>query len=129
MPLHVCNGAALACTFGLAPGMLTVLPLERVLTGGQPAATVMDHQPLVNVSPFGLCASPANPLVIAATAAALGVLTPQPCVPMTVAPWVPGAPTVLLGGKPALDDTCRLTCLWGGVVQATFAGQLTQRIP
>ena len=82
MPLHVCNGATLACTFGLAPGTLTVPPLERVLTGGQPAATVMDHRPLVNVSPFGLCASPANPQVIAATAAALGVLTPQPCVPM-----------------------------------------------
>ena len=129
MPLHVCNGATLACTFGLAPGTLTVPPLERVLTGGQPAATVMDHRPQVNVSPFGLCASPANPQVIAATAAALGVLTPQPCVPMTLAPWMPGAPTVLLGGKPALDDTCRLACLWGGVVQTTFAGQLTQRIP
>jgi hypothetical protein len=129
MPQHVCNGATLTCSFGLAPGSLVVLPVERVLTSSQPAATIMDHQPLVNILPFGMCASPANPQVIAATAAALGVLTPQPCIPMTMAPWVPGAPTVLTGNKPSLDNTCQCMCLWGGMVQVAVPGQFTEIIP
>lgn len=129
MPIQVCNGATLACTCGLAPGSLAVLPLRRVLTSGQPAATVMDHQPFVNVQPFGLCISPANPAVAAATAAALGVLTPQPCLPVTPAPWVPGAPTVLVGGEPALDNGGTLNCIWGGVVSVVVPGQVTHLVP
>ena len=129
MPQHVCNGAVLMCSFGVAPSTLTVLPVDRVMTSGQPAATIMDYQPLVNDQPFGMCISPANPAVAAATAAAFGVLTPMPCIPVTVAPWVPGAPTVLLGGKPALDNTCQLMCMWGGVIQVTVPGQFTEQIP
>ncbi|MDD5321420.1 MAG: DUF4280 domain-containing protein [Methylococcales bacterium] len=129
MPQHVCNGAGLMCSFGLAPGQLTVLPVNRVMTSSQPAATIMDHQPLVNIAPFGACVSLANPMVAAATAAALGVLTPQPCIPVTVTPWVPGAPTVLLGNQPSLDNTCKLTCLWGGLIQVTVPGQFTELIP
>jgi hypothetical protein len=129
MPQHVCNGATLTCSFGLTPGTLAVLPLARVLTGSQPAATVMDHQPMVNVLPFGMCTSPANPMVAAATTAALGVLTPQPCIPLTVTPWVPGAPTVLTGGRPSLDSRCSLMCQWGGVIQVAVPGQFTELIP
>jgi len=129
MPQHVCNGATLGCTFGLAPATLVVLPVDRVLTSSQPAATVMDHQPMVNVLPFGMCTSLANPMVAAATSAALGVLTPQPCIPMTMSPWVPGAPTVLTGKKPSLDNTCSLMCLWGGVIQVRVPGQFTELIP
>lgn len=129
MPQHVCNGATLMCSFGMAPAQLVVLPVDRVLTSSQPAGTIMDHQPMVNIMPFGMCMSPANPMVAAATAAALGVLTPQPCIPMTVAPWVPGAPTVLTGNKPSLDNTCQLMCTWGGVIQVTVPGQFTELIP
>ena len=129
MPQHVCNGATLSCTFGLMPGQLVVLPVERVLTSNQPAATIMDHQPLVNIMSFGMCTSPANPMVAAATAAALGVLTPQPCIPMTVSPWLPGAVTVLTGNKPSLDNTCQCMCLWGGVVTVVVPGQVTELIP
>jgi hypothetical protein len=129
MPQHVCNGATLMCSFGLMPGTLTVLPVERVMTSNQPAATIMDHQPLVNVGTFGMCISPANPAVAAATAAALGVLTPQPCVPMTMSPWVPGASTVLTGNKPSLDNTCQCLCTWGGLIQVTVPGQFTELIP
>ena len=111
MPQHVCNGATLMCSFGLAPSQLTVRPVERVMTSSQPAATIMDHQPMVNIAPFGMCASPTNPAVIAATAAAGGVLTPQDCIPVTISPWEPGAPTVLLGKKPSLDNTSQLMCL------------------
>lgn len=129
MPQHVCNGAVLTCSFGMAPSTLTVLPVERVMTSGQPAATIMDHQPMLNIAPFGMCMSLANPMVAAATTAALGVLTPQPCIPMTMMPWVPGVPTVTLGHKPALDNTCQLMCLWAGIIQVTVPGQVTETIP
>lgn len=129
MPQHVCNGATLRCSFGLAPGQLTVLPINRVMTSSQPAATIMDYKPMVNIAPFGACISIANPAVAAATAAAWGVLTPQPCIPVTVSPWVPGAATVLLGNQPSLDNTCTLNCMWGGVIQVAVPGKFTELIP
>jgi hypothetical protein len=129
MPQHVCNGATLRCSFGLAPGQLIVLPINRVMTSSQPAATIMDYKPMVNIAPFGACMSIANPAVAAATAAAWGVLTPQPCIPVTMVPWVPGATTVLLGNQPSLDNTCTLNCLWGGIIQVAVPGQFTELIP
>jgi hypothetical protein len=129
MPQHVCNGATMMCSFGVAPSQLSVLPVNRVNTSNQPAATIMDHQPMVNIAPFGMCVSLANPAVAAATSAALGVLTPQPCMPVTISPWVPGATTVLLGNQPALDNTCTLNCIWGGVIQLVTPGQFTELIP
>jgi len=129
MPQHVCNGATMMCSFGVAPSQLSVLPVNRVNTSNQPAATIMDHQPMVNIAPFGMCVSLANPAVAAATSAALGVLTPQPCMPVTISPWVPGATTVLLGNQPALDNTCTLNCIWGGVIRLVTPGQFTELIP
>ena len=91
MPMHVCNGATMICSFGAAPSTLIVLPVNQVMTSSQPAATIMDHVPMVNIAPFGMCLSVANPTVAAATSAALGVLTPMPCIPNTPAPWTPPA--------------------------------------
>jgi hypothetical protein len=127
--MHVCNGAMLMCTFGLAPSSLVVLPTNRTLTSNQPAATIMDHAPMVNIMPFGMCTSPANPTVASATAAALGVLTPMPCVPNTTAPWIVGAPTVQEGYFPTLDNTNQLMCIWGGVITVSVPGQVTEMIP
>jgi hypothetical protein len=123
MGLQVCMGASLACSFGVAPSTLTVLPVNRVLSG-TPAANVLDHLPLVNVLPFGMCSSPSNPVVAAATAAAFGVLTPMPCVPATASPWRPGSTTALLGGAPALAHDSKLLCTWGGVIQVVAPGQV-----
>jgi hypothetical protein len=129
MPNQVCMGAMLKCSMGLAPSSLVVLPVNRVMTSNVPAANIMDNKPMVNIMPFGMCQSPANPTVAAATAAALGVLTPMPCVPNTPAPWAPGAPTVLIANQPALDDTSKLMCIWAGVIEVTYAGQATHQIP
>jgi len=128
MAMQVCMGAMLQCSFGVAPSALVVLPQNRVLTGS-PAANIMDNKPMVNILPFGMCTSIANPTVAAATTAALGVLTPMPCVPVTPAPWVPGALTVLLAGMPALDNQSKLMCTWGGVIQITSPGEFTVAIP
>jgi Domain of unknown function (DUF4280) len=129
MPQQVCMGAMMTCTFGAAPSSLVVLPTNKVLTGQVPDANIMDHIPMTNIMPFGTCMSLANPTVAAATAAALGVLTPMPCIPNTPAPWVPGAPTVLLGNMPTLDNTCQLMCMWAGVIMFTNAGQETVMVP
>ncbi len=129
MPMQVCMGAQMMCTFGLAPSALVVLPVNRVMTNQVPDANIMDHIPLVNIMPFGMCISPANPAVAAATAAALGVLTPMPCIPNTPSPWVPGAPTVLLGNQPTLDNTSKLFCMWGGVITFVTPGEFTVMVP
>src|SRR3546814_973338 len=84
----------------------------------------MDHVPMLNIMPFGMCTSLANPTVASATSAAMGVLTPMPCIPATTSPWVPGAPTVLEGNLPTLDNTCKFMCLWGGVVTVAYPGQV-----
>lgn len=124
----VCMGAMLKCSFGMAPGTLMVLPANRVMTG-VPAANIMDNKPMMNILPFGMCQSPANPMVAAATAAALGVLTPMPCIPMTMAPWVVGAPTVLIGNMPALNNSSKLICTWGGIIEISMAGQMQTNVP
>ena len=129
MALQVVMGAQLQCSFGAAPSAMVVLPTNRTMAGGVPAATIMDHVPLMNIMPFGMCQSPANPMVAAATAAALGVLTPMPCIPATAAPWVPGAPTALIAGMPALDNNCKLMCNWAGVIQVVSPGETTVMIP
>ena len=129
MPLQVCNGALLGCTMGITPSVFVVTPEKMVNTSFQPAANIMDHISMKNIMPFGMCMSPANPQVAAATAAALGVLTPQPCIPATPAPWVPGSPTVLLKNFPALNNTSILNCMWAGVIAVQFPGQTTHFIP
>ena len=128
MAIQVCAGALLGCSFGVAPAPLNVLPVNRGLNG-MPVATIMDHLPIVNIPSFGMCSSVANPMVIAATAAALGVQTPMPCIPFTVTPWAPGAPTVFIAGIAALDNSSKLNCTWGGIITVSNPGQEIMLIP
>jgi hypothetical protein len=76
-----------------------------------------------------MCTSIANPTVASATAAALGVLTPMPCVPVPAGPWAPGSPTVLIGGVPALNNTSKLICAWAGVISIINPGQVNVQVP
>ena len=84
----------------------------------------MDFTPMVNIMPFGMCNTPSNPTVAAATAAAMGVLTPMPCIPAITTPWMPGNPMVLVQGQPALTRMCRNMCMWGGQISFTTDGQM-----
>ena len=129
MAMQVCMGAVMMCSFGAAPSSLVVLPINRTFTDQVPDANIMDHIPMVNIMPFGMCTTVSNPEVAAATAAALGVLTPMPCIPVTPAPWVPGAPTVLLGNQPTLDNSSMLMCTWGGVITFKTPGEFTVEVP
>jgi len=129
MPNHVCHGAMLKCSMGMAPSSLVVLPLNMQTTSNVPAANIQDHVPMVNIMPFGMCQSPANPTVAAATAATMGVLTPMPCIPVTPAPWVVGSPTVTLANQPALNKSSMLMCNWAGQISIVMEGQMTHTIP
>ncbi|MBF0687297.1 MAG: DUF4280 domain-containing protein [Cellulomonas sp.] len=122
MPVPVTASATVSCSFGTAPATLVALPTPRVLVEGRPVATVTDAAPLVNVATFAMCTSLANPQVAAATAAALGVLTPMPCVPATTGTWTPTAPRTVVGGRPVLAQGAVCMCAFGGVVQVVVPG-------
>lgn len=128
MGFAVCGGAMCSCSFGMAPSALMITP-ENKTVSSMPLATIMDHVPMKNILPFGMCSSMANPQVAAATAAAMGVLTPMPCIPVTTAPWAPGSPTVLIANKPALNQNSKLMCNWGGVIQINNPGTGNIQIP
>jgi hypothetical protein len=121
----VCMGAQLSCTCGVAPSQLMVLPTSRVMSGGVPVANSSDHAPFVNILPFAMCTSLANPAVVVATAAAQGVLTPMPCIPVTPAPWANGSGSVKVANLSTLNESSKLMCQHGGEISIAFAGQAT----
>jgi len=125
MPKLVVHGAMLACSMGSSPSKLSVLSTNETYGGSNPAATVQDMKPVTNLAPFGMCQSPINPQVAAATSAAAGTLTPQPCIPAAAGPWAPGSKSVAItGGGPAmLSDACQCICQWGGRIQVQDAGR------
>ena len=118
----VINGAKLKCSEGMAPSSLTVLPTAGTDADEQPAATVNDNKPMVNIAPFGMCKTQANPQVAAATSAAQGVLTPQPCIPVIAAPWSPGSSVVTIAEQKALTDDSTCKCNWTGTIEITDPG-------
>ncbi len=123
MSQAVTMGATLECTCGISPAVFIVTP-EKCVQQLTSVANIMDHVPFVNIVPFGLCTSPANPAVAAATAAAMGVLTPMPCIPATATPWITGHPTVLVGNMPILTSYCSLMCSFGGCISVVEPGQI-----
>jgi hypothetical protein len=131
MAQHVCMGARLKCNQAMPPGtsILVVTPDNRLMTNKVPAANIMDMVPMKNIMPFGMCKSPANPAVAAATAAAMGTLTPMPCIPVIPAPWTVGAVTVLLAGAPSLDNSAQLMCAYAGMITVDDPGQQTHDVP
>jgi hypothetical protein len=110
------------CIFGVAPTPIMVLPTDFVVAKNMPVATIMCNVPFMNIIPFGVCINLGNPMVAAATAAAFGVLIPMPCIPITIAPWIPVKPLVVVKNKPILDNTSILMCQWGGVIQIIMPG-------
>jgi len=129
MAQPVVTGDNLMCTFGAAPAPITVLPANKVMAEKKPMANIMDHKPFVNIMPFGVCMSLTNPATASLTAAALGVLTPGPCTPMTSSPWMPGAPTVTVAKMPALNSTSKCMCMYGGVISVSVPTAMTEKIP
>ena len=113
MPNPGVQTAVCMCSFGAAPGVLTVSSNQTVKICKMLAATIMDNK----FPSFGMCSCPANPAVIAATAAALGVPTPAPCTPAIAAPWAAGVPLVNVCKKPLMSNQNTLLCSYGGVIK------------
>jgi len=128
MSFCLCTGATLSCVFGNVPVPFSALPIPRVVINGRPAGVLTDMAPIVNIPPFGMCVSLSNPMVASATAAALGVLTPMPCIPVPAGPWLNPAPKVLIGGQQAISNDSKLMCAWGGQITVQFAGQISVQL-
>lgn len=79
---------------------------------------------MVNLAPFGLCRSLGYPATASATAAAHGHLTPMPCMHNTPAPWIGGKIDYLVKGQPALLQSCKCQCMWGGTISLINNGQV-----
>ena len=118
----VVTGGTALCTFGTMPGVISAGAQKKLLIEGKPAATILDFNAQC-ISPFGLCTTPTNPAVQAATAAAFGVLTPQPCALMPEGTWRPSRLTVQAGGSPVLTTECQGKCIYGGCIAITNPGQ------
>jgi len=122
MSLVVVSGASCQCTFGLAPSCFSATTAVKERVDGKIVGTVMDGAPVQNIRPFGLCITLSNPAVAAATAAALGVLTPQPCVPVTQK-WSGPAATYRADGQSVIVQTSTCSCAYGGVITVSNPGQ------
>lgn len=112
----------LKCSFGMTPSQLMVMDPMRPKIQGNAIANMMDFAPMVNVLPFGMCRSLANPTVASATSAAMGVLTPMPCIPAITSPWTPtGQQKVSM--MPIVLDNSKLMCAFGGSIEIQTPGQ------
>lgn len=118
MPELLTTGCMLTCSFGLTPSAFIALDLpgKPVIMGALAAATMMEIAPIENILPFGMCSSLANPEVAAATAAALGVLTPMPCVPVVPDPWDPPSAILTYADLPLATIESKCLCAWGGEI-------------
>ena len=124
MGVIVTSGAICTCAFGTMPSDIQVTSQTTCLTEGKLIATIQDMKPNVNIKNFGMCSSMANPAVASATAAALGVLTPQPCTLVPLGTWVPTNPKIMAGGCPCLTSDATLMCgLGAGAIKITVPGQ------
>lgn len=127
MSIPVAAGASCVCTMGTAPGQINPTNQPVIRFEGKPVASVADAAPMSNIAPCGLCTSMGNPTVQAATAAAMGVLTPQPCTPAPTGGWTCGG-KVRVGGKLVLTNDGQLTCSYGGTITIVNPGQTTVQI-
>lgn len=121
MGKFVTNGAMLQCSFGTTPCSLTIADASRPLCGNMLMATIQDNTS-TNIPTFGMCQTLNNPQVSSATSAAMGTLTPQPCVPAITAPWAPGSGMLKVKGVPALTDSCTCSCMWSGMISIKNPG-------
>lgn len=115
------------CSFALGP--FTLNTINNVTIENKPVLTVKDTVPGSNIVFAGvMCTSMSNPTVASATAAAFGVLTPQPCTPMPAGMWIPGTMNSKVKQMAILDSSCSLMCAYGGKISVIFPGSLKTQV-
>ena len=120
---YVVAGATLSCTQGDQTSRLTMPVSHGVYVKEKAQMNRMDFKPSVNIQPFGLCQTTANPSVAAATAANNGILTPMPCTPVVTMPWINGKDDQLIENSPALTNQSLNMCLYSGTIKVEDDGQ------
>ena len=120
MGFAACLSAVAQCPMGSAPNSLVFFPCTLLENAG-PIGQIPDCVPFANIIPFGVCNSLANPLTAALTTAALGVLTPGPCIPTPAGTWIPVKPNVLGAKGPIVTSDSMLMCAYGGCIKINVA--------
>lgn len=115
----VVQGAMCTCTNGMTPVTLGMPPnpppsTTTVMIENKLVFCVMDFT--IPQPGFGTCK--ANPTPSG----------PGPCVP-AITGWVPNTSTVLIGGKPAVNNSCKMMCSLGGSISITNPGATKTMIP
>jgi hypothetical protein len=97
------------CTLGTAQGILGVPSCETIkLRGGVNALNILDQTFL---TPFGSCRRDKAKTL--------------PCTPKPAGPWSDYAPGVYVGKDPALVETAKMRCVYGGEISITDPGTVT----
>lgn len=122
----VSANAMMSCSFGLAPSAFQPTCNPTIMAKGI-VGCAMDVTP-ANIPPFGMCTSMMNPAVITATAAAMGVLTPQPCTLIAAGMWITPKMNILLKTAPVLTTDAKLMCAFGGVIQFSNSPSMKVKI-
>lgn len=105
---YITSGALMKCDKGTVPASLAVLPTRTALFGGQPPATSLDKEPLLNNFNFGVCS-----------------LTQKPCL-ATCRPvlWRDTKDDFEICGGKALLDNSYIMCAMSGKITFITTGQL-----
>lgn len=127
MGMCVCGGAAIACSFGAAPSRLRCCPTIRRsavcrwlrLWTTNPGKYLALRHVYVHVQPTGG----------GGHSRGHGGADPDACMPGDYRALGARCPTVLIGNKPALNQTSKLMCSWGGVIQITNPGTMNIQVP
>lgn len=106
---YVVTGAKMKCILGSMSSTLVVTPGRNVMLKGKPKANIGDCKPMVNITPFGMCAKMSPPV---------------PCTPACAGMWIGGKADTLVQGQPALLSNAMIVCsAGGGVIKLENDGQ------
>ena len=117
----VTTGSSAICTCGTTSAELIADYDTGAIVNDMIVMTVDMIVSEVNIMSFGECDSLVNPEVSTATAAAGGVTTPMPCVPVVASDWTTGSLTASQDGIAYITDTSTCTCSYGGVISIVSA--------